>query len=152
MSLNFSVTIEHDAEVVGRLQIMGSAASDFDGKAVAVSSELNYATYVVNGTRPHMIYPRAKRALFWPGADHPVRSVQHPGTKPNPFMSDALVASTSQIEAHITDEFTAVVNGEGGNYTQILLGAGLILQAAIQRASPVKTGGLRSSFHTERVS
>jgi hypothetical protein len=42
------------------------------------------------GTLPHMIYPRRKAALFWPGARHPVRSVKHPGTPEFAFMRKAL--------------------------------------------------------------
>lgn len=37
--------------------------------------------YQDQGTRPHTIRPRRKRALFWPGAAHPVRVVRHPGVK-----------------------------------------------------------------------
>jgi phage gpG-like protein len=32
-------------------------------------------------TGPHTIVPRTKKALFWPGAAHPVKSVQHPGSR-----------------------------------------------------------------------
>jgi phage virion morphogenesis protein len=31
-------------------------------------------------TKAHTIRPKNKRALFWPGAAHPVRSVNHPGS------------------------------------------------------------------------
>lgn len=46
---------------------------------------VSYAKFVHDGTRPHLILPRVKKALYWPGADHPVRRVNHPGTPPNPF-------------------------------------------------------------------
>src|SRR5882757_9825725 len=46
----------------------------------------SYAPYVEFGTKPHVIVPKDKKALYWPGAAHPVMSVNHPGTKPNPFM------------------------------------------------------------------
>lgn len=36
--------------------------------------------YIEKGTRPHIIRPRFKQALFWPGASHPVALVHHPGT------------------------------------------------------------------------
>ncbi|WP_149264291.1 HK97 gp10 family phage protein [Actinomadura sp. K4S16] len=42
------------------------------------------------GTRPHLILPRHKQALYWPGARHPVARVHHPGTAPNPFLRTAL--------------------------------------------------------------
>jgi hypothetical protein len=42
------------------------------------------------GTSPHLILPRNKKALHWPGADHPVARVNHPGTAPNPYLRPAL--------------------------------------------------------------
>lgn len=42
------------------------------------------------GSRPHTISARAGGALSWPGASHPVRSVNHPGTPAQPFMRPAL--------------------------------------------------------------
>jgi hypothetical protein len=47
----------------------------------AVRTALEYAGHVEYGTRPHTIRPRRKRALYWAGAAHPVRQVNHPGTK-----------------------------------------------------------------------
>ena len=32
-------------------------------------------------TKPHEIRPRRKKALAWPGARHPVKSVKHPGSR-----------------------------------------------------------------------
>ncbi|WP_250029802.1 hypothetical protein [Paractinoplanes maris] len=33
-----------------------------------------------HGTRPHVIEPKDKKALAWPGGRHPVARVNHPGT------------------------------------------------------------------------
>ncbi|OLT26536.1 hypothetical protein BJF83_20845 [Nocardiopsis sp. CNR-923] len=49
-----------------------------------------YWRYHHDGTRPHTILPRNKKALYWPGARHPVARVHHPGTKANPFLRKAL--------------------------------------------------------------
>jgi hypothetical protein len=54
------------------------------------SLDCNYATDVELGTGPHVILPRNKKALSWPGADHPVARVNHPGTAPNPYLRPAL--------------------------------------------------------------
>lgn len=56
-------------------------------------SSVAYGKLVVQGTRPHLILPRARRALFWPGAGHPVRRVRHPGTKPDHFPERAVQRS-----------------------------------------------------------
>jgi hypothetical protein len=42
---------------------------------------IGYARYIEYGTRPHLILPNIKGALYWPGAQHPVRRVYHPGTR-----------------------------------------------------------------------
>lgn len=54
------------------------------------SDEESYAAYVELGARPHIIRPNGKKALFWPGAAHPVGLVHHPGTRPQPFLRPAL--------------------------------------------------------------
>ena len=48
----------------------------------------SYAPYVEFGTAPHVIAPKEKKALYWPGAAHPVARVNHPGTKPNRYLTD----------------------------------------------------------------
>ncbi len=53
-------------------------------------SEAEYSIFVEKGTAPHTIEAEGSGALFWEGADHPVRSVEHPGTDANPFMRPAL--------------------------------------------------------------
>lgn len=50
------------------------------------SFQVLYALFVELGTAPHKIFPRTAKALFWKGAAHPVASVNHPGTKPRPFL------------------------------------------------------------------
>ena len=59
----------------------------------------SYAPYVEFGTKPHTILPTNKRALYWPGAAHPVKSVNHPGTKPNDFMGRIVEQSQDEINA-----------------------------------------------------
>jgi hypothetical protein len=53
------------------------------------SFAVKYAIWVEQGTEPHVIFPKTKKALFWPGADHPVRFVLHPGNPPYPFLVPA---------------------------------------------------------------
>src|SRR3954447_6771486 len=59
----------------------------------------SYAPYVEFGTRPHTILPKDKKALYWPGASHPVSRVNHPGTKPNAFMERIISVSQPEIDA-----------------------------------------------------
>jgi hypothetical protein len=63
-----------------------------------VGTNLSYARYVQDGTRPHVIRAKRAKALSWPGASHPVRSVKHPGTKANPFIDRGVARSKSEFE------------------------------------------------------
>ena len=73
-----------------------------------------YALFVVLGTKPHDIYPLGRasylgndigtrNALFWPGADHPVKKVNHPGTKAQPYIQDSIPEIRSKIESNLED-------------------------------------------------
>lgn len=52
-------------------------------RGVEGSTNVKYAAihHLGGTTRAHTIVPRVKKALFWPGAGHPVKSVQHPGSR-----------------------------------------------------------------------
>ena len=53
------------------------------------SWSINYAASVEYGSKPHRIYPKVKKALFWPGALHPVPYVNHPGYKGKHMLENA---------------------------------------------------------------
>ena len=59
-----------------------------------------YAIFVHEGTKPHEIRPKNGKALYWPGAAHPVGKVNHPGTKPNRFMPRILEKAKAEIDRH----------------------------------------------------
>ena len=44
-----------------------------------IGTNTKYAEHVEIGVRPHKIEPKNKKALYWKGARHPVKSVMHPG-------------------------------------------------------------------------
>lgn len=46
--------------------------------------------WIEAGTKPHVIRPRHKKALWWPGLLHPVKSVLHPGTIATHNLAEAL--------------------------------------------------------------
>lgn len=66
-----------------------------------------YGKFVRLGTRAHPIYPRYKRALYWPGLDHPIRYVKnHPGTRADPYHLRALRRTgLDRYAQSILDEF-----------------------------------------------
>ena len=53
---------------------------------VEVGTGVVYASFHQFGTGPYTIRPRRKKALYWPGAAHPVKQVNHPGLPARPFL------------------------------------------------------------------
>jgi hypothetical protein len=70
--------------------LKGSIKVDYKGDGVYEISMLKYGEFVEFGTSPHIIRPKNKQALFWKGAEHPVKLVNHPGTRPNPFIRNTI--------------------------------------------------------------
>ncbi len=63
-----------------------------------------YAEFVINGTSPHLIYPREAQSLYWPGLEHPLpkgRPVLHPGTAPNPYFERGFENAKYDIDAEL---------------------------------------------------
>lgn len=62
------------------------------GKHVRVESTHPATMFVINGTRPHQIRPRYRKALKFTLKGRTVFAtlVNHPGTKPNDFLTKAL--------------------------------------------------------------
>lgn len=68
-----------------------------------VGTNVEYAKPVEFGTAPHIIRPKNKRALYWPGAEHPVALVNHPGTKGKPYLRPALEKMRVVAPRHLGD-------------------------------------------------
>lgn len=60
---------------------------------------VDYGKYVEFGTPPHVIKPKSKKALKFKGpkGDVIVRKVNHPGTRPNPFIRSTLFTKLPKI-------------------------------------------------------
>lgn len=76
----------------GRLRSSIVSRAEGSGRSVGyvIGSNVNYAAAVEYGTAPHVIKPKYKQALYWPGAAHPVAQVNHPGTRAQPFLRPAI--------------------------------------------------------------
>ena len=61
------------------------------GDRGVIGTNVRYARAVHDGTRAFTMYPNGKKALYWPGARHPVKSVKRPARKGNPFMERTAV-------------------------------------------------------------
>lgn len=63
------------------------------GQKASVGSDLKYALAHHEGTRPHVILPVRAQALAFPGRGGTMiitKRVNHPGTRPNRYLSDNL--------------------------------------------------------------
>jgi len=75
----------------------------FGGNALVVGlrNPMRYAAAQEYGADipPHGIEPRFKQALYWPGAEHPVKRVHHPGghIKPKRFLRHPLLTEGARM-------------------------------------------------------
>lgn len=76
-----------------RSSIQSSMKQDARGPVGVVGAYVSYALDIELGTRPHVIRPKRRKALYWKGARHPVKRVNHPGTRPYYVLRRALSAA-----------------------------------------------------------
>jgi phage virion morphogenesis protein len=82
--------------------LRGSIRYQLQGpSALAIGTKRVYAAIHQLGgkTSPSVIKPKTKKALFWPGAAHPVKSVRHPGSviPARPFLGVSAQDSTKIV-------------------------------------------------------
>lgn len=67
--------------------------------SVEGGAKQDYAMYVHEGTKPHVIKPRRKKVLSWKGAEGRVfaTAVNHPGTEPRPWLRNALQSTAPKL-------------------------------------------------------
>lgn len=65
-----------------------------------------HALFVHWGTRPHKIAPKKKGVLRWGagGIFHFARSVNHPGNKPDPWMTRAAALAPRLFDQHVQQQ------------------------------------------------
>ena len=74
-----------------------------------IKSPAEYAQWVNDGTQPYTITPTSKRALYWTGADHPVRVVHHPGIKGRHFVEDSLADVNGRLDGYFLKAISEVM-------------------------------------------
>lgn len=74
-------------------------ADQQDDNAWTVGTDLEYAVWVHEGTEPHTI--EGNPWLYWPGAEHPVRRVEHPGYEGNPWFDHALDDVEGRLDEYL---------------------------------------------------
>ena len=81
-------------------RLAGSIVKEVGDGEASIQALAPYAAYVVNGTAPHEIRSVNARVLAFEVGGKMVFTalVQHPGTKPNPFMQRAVEDARSKAE------------------------------------------------------
>ena len=86
-----------------------------------IKSPAEYAEWVNDGTRPYTITPKGQgtyiagrqitsgSALWWPGADHPVKVVHHPGIKARHFVEDSLADVNGRLDGYFLRAISEVI-------------------------------------------
>lgn len=74
-----------------------------------IKSPARYAEWVNDGTQPYTITPNSKRALYWEGADHPVRVVHHPGIRGRHFVEDSLNDVNGRLDGYFLRAISEVM-------------------------------------------
>ena len=75
---------------------------------------VDYAVYVEFGTKPHIIKPKTKKSLAWKDGNRKVfaKSVQHPGTRPQPFIRNAFYHKLAAIVAENAERYVPEIASE----------------------------------------
>ena len=82
-------------------ELRGSITTEGSGLDYEIGTNLEYSEYIEDGTSPHII--NGNPYLYWEGASHPVRRVNHPGNKAYLYMETACDTQTEDIEDRIAD-------------------------------------------------
>lgn len=92
-----------------------------DGDGAILTVGMPYARAVHDGRRAVTIKPKRKKALYWSGADNPVKSVKLPATEGNPWLTRAIADLQAeglgwlapQVGDAVADDLTAALRAQG---------------------------------------
>ena len=93
----WAVSVENANIKTGNLR--SSIQAEGGGNEWIVGTDLEYAPFVHEGTAPHVI--EGNPYLYWEGAEHPVRRVQHPGYEGNPWFDTALEIIEGRLDEYL---------------------------------------------------
>lgn len=85
----------------GRLKGSIDVVFEDNGKKAIIGTNVKYAQAVEFGAKAHTIRPKNKKALFWKGAKHPVKSVNHPGFRGRFYLTRAFQEHKDSLAENI---------------------------------------------------
>lgn len=86
-----------------RQGISGDSFNKGNNYTISLSHGVDYGEILEEGSKPHIIRPKNKKALYWRGANHPVKQVNHPGTKGKPIIEPTIKGNIGNIKENIID-------------------------------------------------
>lgn len=92
-----------DRTAHARQSLNGKATNKGSEYRISLSHGVEYGEVLEEGSPPHVIKPKNKKALYWRGANHPVKQVNHPGTKGKPIIAPTIEANIDNIKDTILD-------------------------------------------------
>ena len=100
----------HDQTAHARQGLHAGVEENGSEYILYLSHGMDYGSLLEMGTGIHgprnatyMIRPKNKKALFWAGAEHPVREVIHPGMKARPIIRPTLDTYIPRIRRAVLD-------------------------------------------------
>lgn len=92
-----------DRTAHARQSINGTAQQRGNTCRMIIAHGVRYGKYLEKGTPAHIIRPKVKKALFWNGAEHPVKLVHHPGTGAHPAILPAAEWGKDKLKTAIKE-------------------------------------------------
>lgn len=108
----FALNLENEAKVNAqwtdrtghaRQALNGKASNKGNDYVISLSHGVEYGEILEEGSKPHVIRPKNKKALYWRGANNPVKVVNHPGTKGKPIIGPTLENNIGNIKNTVID-------------------------------------------------
>lgn len=79
------------------------------GDEASIKSPALYARWVNDGTGPYVITPVSAKALYWEGAEHPVKVVHHPGIKGRHFVENSINDVSGRLDGYFLKAISEVL-------------------------------------------
>ena len=92
-----------DRTAHARNSINGKSTANGNTITMTIAHGVRYGQYLEKGTPPHIIKPKKKKALFWNGANHPVKLVHHPGTEPHAAIVPAAEEGAAKLKKAVEE-------------------------------------------------
>ena len=139
------VTVTGADEIAARLAALAGVGLG-GGTEIGNTDAVPYAAPVYYGARPHVIVPRNARALYWPGARHPVRRVNHPGNAPNPYLDRGVDAALPAVIDLISADIATALDGGALDPVALWDAVGQVALPFVRAEAPVRTGRLAADI------